>query len=71
MLDAPALHPSGALAIAAWNWLHNGHGAIDWAGLPMVCAVLGVADVERLLHDLMTIKAHAADRNAPDAPAQE
>ena len=38
--------------------LANGSGAIDWAGLPLVCELLGVKDVESLIHRLTTIKNH-------------
>jgi hypothetical protein len=38
--------------------LNNGHGGIDWAGLPMVCQWLGVTDVDGLLHRLRVIKTH-------------
>jgi hypothetical protein len=41
-----------------WNYLHNGHGGIDWAGLPLIAAVLGVEDVEALIHRLLVIKTH-------------
>lgn len=68
MLDKVDLAPEGALAIKAWNWLQNGSNAIDWAGLPIVCALLGVRDVERLLHDLLTIKTHMANDTPPDQP---
>lgn len=33
-------------------------GGIDWAGLPTVVALLGIADVEALIEDLQTIKQH-------------
>lgn len=33
-------------------------GSIDWAGLPMVAALLGVQDIEALVRRLMTIKYH-------------
>lgn len=45
-------------AIAAWNLLSTQQGSIDWAGIPFVCELLGVLDVERLLRNLLTIKQH-------------
>lgn len=66
VLDVEPLMPSGRLAIAAWNMLHNGHGAIDWSGIGLVCALLGVNDIERLLLDLQTIKSF----DPPDAAGE-
>ncbi len=43
--------------------LSNGMGGLDWAGLPFVCAALGVQDVEGLLQRLTVIKLHR--RNQP------
>jgi hypothetical protein len=42
-------------------------GGFDWAGLPLVVALLGVQDVEALLNDLNTIKLH----RKPDAGTGE
>jgi hypothetical protein len=44
----PQATPDDRLAISAWNFLANGSGGIDWAGLPVVCALLGIRDLERL-----------------------
>lgn len=42
-----------ALAIRAWNML----GArIDWQGLPLVCEILGIEDVEMLISQLEAIR---------------
>ena len=38
--------------------LANGMGGIDWAGLPLACAVHGVGDVEGLIHRLVVVKTH-------------
>lgn len=46
------------MAIEAWNLLANGTGGFDWTGLPFVCELLGVRDVEDLLHRLKVIKTH-------------
>lgn len=41
--------------------LANGMGGIDWAGLPLVAAHLGVVDVEGLLDALEVLIAHEPD----------
>lgn len=46
------------MAVRAWNMLANGMGGIDWSGLPLVCALLGVRDVELLVERLLVIKTH-------------
>lgn len=46
------------MAIRAWNLLNNGQGAIDWAGLDLVAALLGVQDIEALINRLLIIKSH-------------
>jgi hypothetical protein len=46
-----------------WNSLHNGQGGIDWAGLDLHVAWLGVSDVEGLLHRLAVIKAHRPEKD--------
>jgi len=38
--------------------LSNGQGGFDWAGLPVVVALLGVRDVEALVNALLVIKLH-------------
>jgi len=47
------------MAIKAWNLLANGSGSIDWAGVELVFAHLGVADDSRMIHLLGTIKNHS------------
>lgn len=49
-------------AIRAHNMLANGMGGIDWAGLPLVAAFLGVGDVEGLLESLETVLTHRPER---------
>jgi hypothetical protein len=46
------------LAIRVFNALSNGMGGIDWSGLPLICALHGVRDVEGLMYRLLTIKTH-------------
>lgn len=38
--------------------LSNGMGAIDWAGLPTVAALLDIQDLDLFVARLMTIKTH-------------
>ena len=42
--------------------LSNGTGGIDWAGLPIVAALLGVADLEAFTRHLITIKNYRPDK---------
>jgi hypothetical protein len=46
------------LAIRAYNHLANGMGGLDWAGLPVVAELLGVVDVEALIHRIQIIRQH-------------
>lgn len=53
----------------AYNLLSNGMGGLDWAGLPIVAAYLGISRVEPLLHALAVIKAHKPPRADDDSAA--
>jgi hypothetical protein len=44
--------------------LANGAGGLDWAGLPLLCGWLGVADVEGLMQRLMFIRMHKPAKEA-------
>ena len=46
------------VAFEAWQYLSDGNGSFDLAGLDIVVALLGIADVESLLYRLKTIKLH-------------
>jgi len=46
------------MAIKVWNYLTDGNDSIDWAGLPVVCAHLGIDDPGALLDRLYVIKTH-------------
>jgi hypothetical protein len=46
------------LALQAWCFLANGAGGIDWAGLPIVAAHLGITDVDGLMHRLYTLRTY-------------
>jgi hypothetical protein len=63
--DAPVQTPDDALAIHVHNHLSNGMGGIDWAGLPLVVELLGVIDIEMLLHRLLVIRSHTPDTTSP------
>lgn len=56
--EPPTGSAADAQAIQAWNALTNGTGGIDWAGLPLVAELLGIDDLEDLLHRLLVIKLH-------------
>jgi len=43
-------------------------GGLDWAGLPLVVELLGIADVEHLIDALLAIKLHKGDDESPTAP---
>lgn len=43
--------------------LANGMGGIDWAGLPLICGLLGIEDVEGLVMRLGIIKTHKKPEN--------
>ncbi len=58
LFDPPVPTLEEAQAIAAWNYLSNGSGGLDWNGMPVVIEHLGIKDVEGLLHRLVTIKTH-------------
>lgn len=47
------------MAIRVWNLLANGHGGIDWSGLPLVTELLGIDDIDGLILRLQVIKTHA------------
>jgi hypothetical protein len=60
---APQYDADSRLAIKAWNYLACGPSAIDWAGVPIVAELLGIEDLEGLLHRLLVIKTHSAHRD--------
>ena len=45
-------------AFKAHALLANGMGGHDWAGLGVVCAWLGITDIDGLLQRLLIIKTH-------------
>lgn len=46
-----------------WNALSDGAGGIDWAGVPLWAATLGVEDVEGLMHRLVMLKLYRAPKD--------
>lgn len=42
-----------------WNLLEQGNGGIDWAGLPLLAGLFGIADVDALIVRLRAIKTFA------------
>ena len=48
----------------AYNLLANGMGGVEWAGLPVVVGLLGIDDVEGLLHRIEVIRNH----KPPESP---
>lgn len=63
MDDADPPTQSTIDAISAYNMLANGFGGIDWAGLPMVAALLEIEDVDALLQGIRVIKTYRKDRD--------
>lgn len=47
----PVCPESSVLAVRVWNMC-----GLDWAGLPVVCEILGVEDVESLVEQLIEIR---------------
>ena len=46
------------MAIKVWNALSTPQGGIDWAGLELITALLGIEDIEALVNRLLIIKTH-------------
>ena len=55
---APTASHADHTALRTWNLLANGTGGIDWSGLPIVAAHLGIADIGGLMDRLEVIKLH-------------
>lgn len=56
----PAPCPRGAgLAIKAWDMLGR---ELDWSGVEIVAEILGIADVEGLVRQLVTIRDNRPER---------
>lgn len=43
--------------------LSNGMGGMDWAGLPLVCEMLGVTDAEALIGRMQVIRNYKPNEN--------
>lgn len=48
------------MAIKVWNFLAS-DGGLDWSGLPVVVAHLGIDDVGALMERLYVMKSHKPD----------
>ncbi len=51
--------------------LSNSMGSIDWAGVPIVAALLGIEDLETFIRRLMTIKHHRPGDGHDDQPEKD
>ena len=56
--EPPQADPLDTVAIRCWNLLADGQGGLNWAGLELVAAWLGVDDLDGLLQRLQVIKLH-------------
>ena len=56
--NPPEVSAEDRLALTAFHYLRNGMGGLDWAGLPVVCELLGVQDVDGLMRRLLVIKCY-------------
>ena len=63
----PEATDDDVLAMKVWNFLANGMGGLDWAGLPLAVASYGITDIDGLLHRLQVIKGHKAPSDGPPA----
>lgn len=54
------------VALKVWNHLHRADGTFDWAGLPLVAGLFGVADVDGLITRLQAIKAYARKKDSTE-----
>lgn len=52
------------MAFKVFKLLANGMGGLDWAGLPIVAGLLGIADIDGLIHRLTVIKIHRPNKEA-------
>lgn len=51
--------------------LSNGMASIDWAGVPIVAAMLGIEDLEAFIRRLMTIKHHRPGDGNDEPPKKD
>jgi hypothetical protein len=50
------------MAIRAHNMLSNGMGGIDWSGLPIAAAHLGVQDMGAFIDAIETVLTHNPEK---------
>ena len=65
----PEATDDDVMAMKVWNFLANGMGGLDWAGLPLAVGMFGIADVDGLLHRLQVIKGHKPPTDGQPAAA--
>lgn len=51
----PPCPEDAANAVTAWNWMG---GTIDWNALPVIVEMLGISDVDLLIHQLIALRDH-------------
>jgi hypothetical protein len=65
--EAPELATAWSMVVFdAWAHLSNGSGGIDFAGMPVVVEMLGIADPARLLDSIRVIREHRPARPEGD-----
>lgn len=52
-----------------YNFLCDGMGGVNWAGLELVTGMLGIEDIEPLMWRLLTIKMHQPPKDDSEASA--
>lgn len=68
---SPEQNPEHTLVIQAWNMVSDGTGSVDWAGVPIVAAMLGIEDLETFIRRLMTIKHHRPGESNDEPPKRD
>lgn len=62
--DLPPLTADDMIAFDVVAMLKNGMGGLDWSGLPLVAAWLGVTDIDGLMYRLRTIVTHRPKKDS-------
>ena len=64
--EGPEFTHEDDMALIAFNFVSNGMGGIDFSGIELIAAKLGIEDIDGLLDRLLTIKTHRPpDDNSP------
>lgn len=64
--DAPDFTREDELAITVFNHIENGFGGLDWKGFEIVTEMLGIDDLEGLIHRLLVIKSFRPESERKD-----